>query len=92
MICDFWPAVWNGNFYALPTLVLVTAIVYFGVGANLVFSTWNWNGISPNPELVGFDNYVKMFGDPVFWQAIRNTLIFSIFQARVDPARTLRVE
>jgi raffinose/stachyose/melibiose transport system permease protein len=69
---------WQGYIYALPALVLVTAIVYFGIGANLVFSTWDWNGISPNPGSVGFDNYLKMFADPVFWQAIRNTLIFSI--------------
>jgi raffinose/stachyose/melibiose transport system permease protein len=69
---------WQGYLYARPALFLVTAIVYFGIGANVVFSTWDWNGISRNPEVVGFDNYLKLLADPVFWQAVRNTLLFSI--------------
>lgn len=69
---------WQGYLYALPALLLVTAIVYVGIGSNLVFSTWEWNGISKNPDVVGLDNYRKLLGDPVLWQAAKNTLVFSV--------------
>ena len=26
---------------------------------------------------VGFDNFVKLYNDPIFWQAVRNTIIFT---------------
>lgn len=77
---------WQGYLYAFPALFLVSVIVYFGIGANVVFSTWDWNGISRNPEVVGFDNYLKLLADPVFWQAVRNTLLFSIIVVFVQMA------
>ncbi len=28
-------------------------------------------------SFVGFDNFVKLYNDPIFWQAVRNTIIFT---------------
>jgi len=39
-------------------------------------ATFDWNGLSPIREFVGFDNFVKLFGDPQFWRAFVNNLLF----------------
>jgi raffinose/stachyose/melibiose transport system permease protein len=46
--------------------------------ANAVYSTWQWNGISPTHTDVGIDNFVYLINDPIFWQSLRNTLGFAI--------------
>lgn len=33
----------------------------------------NWNILSPLRKFVGFRNYIQIFHDPKFWQALRNT-------------------
>ncbi len=30
------------------------------------------------PEWVGLDNYIKLVSDPVFWQSLANTIVFTI--------------
>lgn len=69
---------WSGYLYALPALLLVSGIVHYSIAANGIFSTWKWNGVSPSHTPVGAANYVALLGDPVFWKAIRNTLLFAI--------------
>ncbi|MGC3953056.1 MAG: sugar ABC transporter permease [Propionicimonas sp.] len=68
---------WSGYLYALPALLLVTGVVHYSIVANAAFSTWDWNGISPSHEQVGATNYLSLLGDPVFWKAVRNTLLFA---------------
>lgn len=34
-----------------------------------------------NPRFVGFDNYVRLFGDPDFWAVIRNSIAFVVGSA-----------
>jgi ABC-type sugar transport system permease subunit len=36
------------------------------------------NGVSPNPDFVGFDNYAQIFQDPVAMRALRNNAIWSV--------------
>ena len=44
------------------------------VAANLTFQKWNL--ISP-PKYVGFDNFEKMFSDPLLGQSLKVTFLFS---------------
>lgn len=56
-----------------PFLVIFLAFSVFPV----VFSAWlgfnRWDGFSP-PRFVGFENYLTALGDPVFRQAVWNTV------------------
>lgn len=47
---------------------------FFGVPVIISFFTslQKWNGISA-PQFVGIDNFVNLFRDPNFWQALGNT-------------------
>lgn len=69
---------WTAYLYALPALIVVVCIIHYGIVANVVYSTWNWNGISPDHTNVGLQNFQKMFVDPVFWQALGHTFLFGV--------------
>jgi ABC-type sugar transport system permease subunit len=36
----------------------------------------SWDGLSPIRPWVGFGNFKTLFADPLFWQALRNNLLF----------------
>jgi raffinose/stachyose/melibiose transport system permease protein len=64
--------------YILPALILVVGVVYLGIGYNGYVSTLKWNGVTENPPSVGFDNYVQVFHDTVFWQSLSHVAIFGV--------------
>lgn len=68
----------SGFIWIAPALVLSAGLVYFCIAYTLYVSTLDWNGVSPNPVNVGLGNYLKMLQDPVFWLALRHTVIFFV--------------
>ena len=66
----------SGLPWILPALVLCVGLIYYCIGYTGLISTWNWDGISPNPQHVGFGNYTQLFHDPLFWGAVRHTVVF----------------
>ncbi len=68
----------HGLPWILPALVLCVGLLYYCIAYTAVISTWNWDGIDPAPDKVGVRNYVRIFADPIFWGAIRHTVVFFI--------------
>jgi raffinose/stachyose/melibiose transport system permease protein len=66
----------SGLPWILPAFVFVVGLVYYCIIYTGYISTLNWDGVSPNPQHVGFANYTQLFHDPVFWDAIRHTIYF----------------
>jgi len=66
----------SGLPWILPALVFCVGLIYYCIGYTALISTWSWDGISPNPEHVGDQNYVALLHDPLFWGAVRHTVIF----------------
>ena len=64
--------------WILPAFVFVVGLIYYCIGYTGYISTLNWDGVSPNPQHVGFANYTQLFHDPVFWDAIRHTSCFFV--------------
>jgi ABC-type sugar transport system permease subunit len=64
--------------WILPALVLSVGLIYYGIAYTAYISTLNWDGISPGPEHVGGQNYTRIFHDPVFWAAVRHTVLFFV--------------
>ncbi|WIJ26385.1 carbohydrate ABC transporter permease [Devosia sp. RR2S18] len=51
-----------------------------------VLSFQRWNGLAPNKEWVGLENYRHIFtSDPVFWTAFRNTVIWTVLSVIFPP-------
>jgi raffinose/stachyose/melibiose transport system permease protein len=72
--------------WILPAFVFVVGIVYYCIGYTGYISTLNWDGVSPNPQHVGFANYTQAFHDPVFWDAIKHTVLFFVVTFCVQTA------
>jgi len=68
----------NGLPWILPAFVFVVGLIYYSIFYTINLSTLDWNGLDPFPTSVGVDNYVKIFGDWVFWKALKNTAIFFV--------------
>jgi len=65
-----------GWLFVLPALVVFTGIVIIPIGWSLSLSLGSWNGLS-KWKFTGVENYVRMFFDTVFLQALLNSLYFA---------------
>lgn len=63
--------VWAWGFLAVP-VVFYTVIRFYPTGQAFVLSLMDWNLLGEK-TWVGFDNYVKLAYDPVFWKVFINT-------------------
>ena len=75
---------------ASPAVVLL--LVFFVVPVLLMFGLAFTNArlISPRPpRFVGFDNFVTLFGDDVFWASLRNTAYFAVVVVPVQAGLAL---
>jgi ABC-type sugar transport system permease subunit len=67
-----------GLWWILPALAVSVGILYYCIGYTGLISTWDWDGVSPDPESVGGANYAKALQDQTFWAAIWHTVIFFV--------------
>jgi multiple sugar transport system permease protein len=75
-------AIWAWGFLALPVAFFV--VVRFAPSLyafTLAFTNWNILG---TPRFVGFENFVRLWNDPVFWQAFANTFRYLILGVPVS--------
>ena len=64
--------------FALPALSVFTVMVFYPIIQVFIKSFFEWNGLGSG-VFIGFDNYIKLFGDTVFKISNKNALIFAIF-------------
>ena len=61
--------------YLLPSITILVMYRWIPVVWNFVISFQDWKPLGRS-ELVGFENYLKLVADPVFWQSLWNTLAY----------------
>lgn len=64
--------------FAAPNAIIFLIFTDWPILYSAYLSVTKWNFIAPIKKFVGFDNYIKLFQDPVFWQVAKNTLIFTL--------------
>lgn len=64
-------------FLGVPLLVYALFVVSPFVQA-FYYSLTDWRGLAQAPQLIGLDNYITLFQDPVFRKALSNNLILMI--------------
>lgn len=65
-------------YFLLPCLIGFFIFTAIPLVVSLVLSFFEWNILS-KPTFVGFDNFIKLFtNDPVFYIALKNTVLFAI--------------
>jgi ABC-type sugar transport system permease subunit len=75
-----------GYLFLLPSAVILAAFVVYPIVQSGWMSLHDWSFLSPQHRFVGLGNYREIWHDPRFWNALRNTLIFS---AVAVPAQVL---
>ncbi|AME07526.1 sugar ABC transporter permease [Bacillus siamensis] len=67
----------------IPYLFLVPALVfllfvYIPIFENVFLSLFQWSSFSPEKTFIGLKNYVELFHDPVFYQALSNNVLYAV--------------
>jgi multiple sugar transport system permease protein len=68
-----------GGFMVGPAVVLLLVFFFVPVALCFALAFTNARLISPEPvRVVGFENFSRLFSDPVFWKSLRNTFYFAV--------------
>lgn len=65
-------------FFIAPFFILFSVFSLFPIIASFFIGFTEWNGMG-TPEWVGFENYVRLYHDPVFIKSLLNTLYIWFF-------------
>jgi multiple sugar transport system permease protein len=74
--------VWAWAFLAIPIL-FYTVIRFYPTGNAILISFQDWNLLGDR-TWTGFDNYQKLFADPVFWKVFKNTFVYLLIGTPVS--------
>ncbi len=64
--------------FAGPALLVFVGFVILPVVLAAVYSFYNWNGLTALERFIGFDNYARALGDPLFIKSIGNNFTIAI--------------
>lgn len=68
----------QGWLSVIPVLAVILLIRGYPLIIGLYESFTNWNGMSRN-DFIGLKNYINILKDPVFWDLLKNNIIFLLF-------------
>jgi raffinose/stachyose/melibiose transport system permease protein len=69
---------WTHYLYLVPIFLFLAAFVYYTIGYTFFISFFDWNGVSKTKTFIGINHYVEISKDPIFYGALRNTVIYMI--------------
>ncbi len=64
--------------YILPGFAIYLVFVLVPIFNTVRYSLTDWSGFT-DPTYIGLENYIKLFGDENFWNALGNNAFFVIF-------------
>ncbi|MFS0895144.1 carbohydrate ABC transporter permease [Microbacterium sp. 179-I 3D3 NHS] len=71
--------------FAAPNLVLMSLFLFVPIIWATILSFQETKGFG-DPEWVGLDNYANLVTDPVFWQSLLNTVLFTVVTVPIELA------
>ena len=73
-----------------PAVALLTLFVFIPIGLMFALAVTDARLVSPRPpQLVGFENFVRLFADPLFWRSLQNTAVFALVVVPVQSGLAL---
>lgn len=73
----------GGLAYVLPSLIILTLIAFVPIVCSIALSFTEYDVLS-DPQFNGVHNYQVLWIDSFFWQALKYTLVFTIFAVPVQ--------
>ena len=64
--------------FLLPMVSCLVIFQLYPIALNLIYSLLNWNGISSTANFIGLANYISLFQDAQFWNALKNSLLYAL--------------
>jgi len=75
----------TGLLLSLPAMILLSLLFIYPIFFNFYMSFYSLNlYVSREKKFVGFDNYIKVASDSVFWNAFKNTAIFTVSSVLIE--------
>lgn len=65
--------------FLAPFLIFFSIFVIRAVITAVQMSFYDWQILRPVRPYIGLDNYAELFADDVWWESLRNTVIFTVF-------------
>lgn len=67
-----------GLLFLLPSALIIGVFVLYPIARSLWMSLHDWSMFRLVHPFVGLANYAELAGDPRFWNALRNTAVFTV--------------
>jgi ABC-type sugar transport system permease subunit/ABC-type glycerol-3-phosphate transport system substrate-binding protein len=64
--------------FLAPSLLHLVVFVFTPIIFSAYLSTHRWDIVVADKPFVGLENFKEMSGDPAFWNALKNTLLFTL--------------
>jgi putative chitobiose transport system permease protein len=64
--------------FLLPALILLSLTVFWPALQAFYLSFTTYEYIGEAPKLVGFDNFIRLWKDAVFWKTLENTFLYLV--------------
>lgn len=68
----------------IPTALLIAFVVVPGLDL-FRLSVTNWDGLAPDYDYIGLDNYKRMFQDENLWLSLRNNMVYFFLHLLMIP-------
>ena len=69
----------TGVLLVIPGLAVFIAVILYPFISAILMSFTDRSLLNPNSDVVGFENYVKVFSDPYFFKTVWTTVVFVVF-------------
>ena len=67
-----------GHTFISPMLIGFIVISLLPIIATFFISLTDWALLNNKVEFIGFENYKKLFSDPLFYKVTKNTILFTV--------------
>ncbi|ATU93555.1 ABC transporter permease [Phyllobacterium zundukense] len=79
-----WPASWTPILLLVPVFVALATVSVYPIINGFWLSFTNTSLALQQSDFVGFENYVSMWGDPLFWNAWYHTVYFTLVSTLLE--------
>jgi raffinose/stachyose/melibiose transport system permease protein len=70
--------------FLLPAIALYVLFVLVPIVQGAYYSGFDWNGLAPLSEFIGFDNYREALADPAFLASLRHVFLIVVLSLTVQ--------
>jgi len=80
-----------GLTFLAPSLFILIVFVYLPIAWAFKLSFSSWEARSTADTFIGLDNYTRLMADPEFWNAVKNTVLFTLMKIPTDMVLSLGI-